>query len=323
MALLQVAQSHGVSRARLMAGSRLRADWLMHENACVPVTNLYRLIRCARDEVDNDNLGLHVGRVLHINHRDEICYVSRISCTLREVFRNFPPVSRVIGELGKLGMVRRGAEYHIVWEPVESDPVVNRFLTDMLFSYSAMNLNTLCYRPLKILGLMLSYPRPDDISELVSSYGSSRLAFSQPISAIRYSVETLDYRVVDTSVNIHDSRLAWLQEVFRSDQQTDAFTGRLKQTITLTLPVGQPTVGKIAARHNLSRRTLQRKLQERNTTFRELLEGVRRDLALHYLQDKGLSVKCTALALGYSCPEAFTHAFKAWYGKPPQAVCRR
>jgi len=62
---------------------------------------------------------------------------------------------------------------------------------------------------------------------------------------------------------------------------------------------------------------LYRRLQERNLTYKGLLNQLRFQLAQRYLADRQLSLSEIALLLGYSEQSAFTRAFKSWCGQTP------
>ena len=66
-----------------------------------------------------------------------------------------------------------------------------------------------------------------------------------------------------------------------------------------------------------SPRTLRRRLREAGTIHRELLDGLRRDLALRYLSEDGTCITDVAQLLGYSEASAFHRSFKRWIGKSP------
>jgi AraC-like DNA-binding protein len=72
---------------------------------------------------------------------------------------------------------------------------------------------------------------------------------------------------------------------------------------------------------HMSERALRRRLQAEGTSFRILVQDVRRHLARRYLQDGGLTVDEVSRLLGYSEPAAFSRAFKRWTGQSPSA-CR-
>ena len=64
-------------------------------------------------------------------------------------------------------------------------------------------------------------------------------------------------------------------------------------------------------------RTLNRRLQEAGTSFRELHRTVRHELACQLLRDTGSSIPAIATLLGYSGSNAFVRAFAQWEAVPP------
>jgi AraC-like DNA-binding protein len=76
----------------------------------------------------------------------------------------------------------------------------------------------------------------------------------------------------------------------------------------------------VAEALNLSVRTLQRRLCDCNTSFRQLVEAARMDDALQGLADPALSLASLADRLGYSEPSAFSHAVSGYFGMSPRAL---
>ena len=69
----------------------------------------------------------------------------------------------------------------------------------------------------------------------------------------------------------------------------------------------------------ISARTLSRRLADEGTSFRVLLDDVRREFACALLQDRSLSVGDVAFFLQYSEPAAFHRSFRRWTGQTPRA----
>ena len=81
------------------------------------------------------------------------------------------------------------------------------------------------------------------------------------------------------------------------------------------------TLNAVASELARTPRALSTQLGKSGSTFRELVDGVRRDLAREHL-DRGLSVTETAYLLGFSEPAALQHACKRWFGKAAGDVRR-
>lgn len=91
----------------------------------------------------------------------------------------------------------------------------------------------------------------------------------------------------------------------------------LRKTIYLLLPMGRATIEQVAQTQGMNVRTLQRRLEENGLTFKDLINNVRRDLVMRYLENPGYSLGRIADMLGYSMPSSFTRWFIAQFGMPP------
>jgi AraC-like DNA-binding protein len=74
----------------------------------------------------------------------------------------------------------------------------------------------------------------------------------------------------------------------------------------------------VAGELAISTRTLQRRLQEENTSFQAVLAQTREALARHYLASGRLTAGEISFLLGYSDPNSFYRAFHVWTGQTAQ-----
>jgi AraC-like DNA-binding protein len=75
----------------------------------------------------------------------------------------------------------------------------------------------------------------------------------------------------------------------------------------------------MATERHVSERTLKRQLRARGTTFRALVDELKRERAMELLERKSLSVQEVAHALGYGDPANFHRAFRRWFGISPES----
>jgi AraC-like DNA-binding protein len=95
---------------------------------------------------------------------------------------------------------------------------------------------------------------------------------------------------------------------------------RVENAISSLLPHGRVLVEDIARTLGMSQRTLERKLSEEGLNFTEVIQQLRRDLAVRYLNERNLHVSKIAWLLGFHEVSSFTHAFKRWTGKTPSQM---
>lgn len=105
----------------------------------------------------------------------------------------------------------------------------------------------------------------------------------------------------------------------RKRQNNPPFLNEASARIVNLLPKGQASAKAVAAELGMSTRTFLRRLKESGTSFQELVDGLRADLAESYLSDPHLSTKEIAFLLGYSSPSAFSHGFRRLSGQTPGA----
>jgi len=78
-------------------------------------------------------------------------------------------------------------------------------------------------------------------------------------------------------------------------------------------------IGDIAAELSLSKRTLQRRLQQQDLSYAEIRDKVRFHYSIDYLIEQNASIDSISSALDFSDRTSFTNAFKRWTGLSPSA----
>ena len=97
-------------------------------------------------------------------------------------------------------------------------------------------------------------------------------------------------------------------------EASDSMATRVGSVLVELLPKGKSTLGDVAERMCMSRRTLQRKLTEENTSFQDILSATRFRLADNYIRQTDRTSDELAFLLGYEDTNAFLRAFSQWAG---------
>jgi AraC-like DNA-binding protein len=92
---------------------------------------------------------------------------------------------------------------------------------------------------------------------------------------------------------------------------------RLREVLVDAIAAGEPDVEAVAAELTMSGRTLQRRLRDEGTSFRDVLAGTRRELAEALLTSGAGSVTQIGHRLGFCETAAFSRAFRRWTGQSP------
>ncbi|RZT04325.1 AraC-type DNA-binding protein [Duganella sp. CF402] len=102
--------------------------------------------------------------------------------------------------------------------------------------------------------------------------------------------------------------------------QPPTFSAKVQALLASLLPKGPPHRDDVAAQMMMSERTLQRRLAEEGTSFTNLVDDTRRELARQSLSAGELSLKMLSFQLGFSEPSAFYRACKRWFGMAPSDI---
>jgi len=84
------------------------------------------------------------------------------------------------------------------------------------------------------------------------------------------------------------------------------------------LPAGETDQSIVSTRMNRSVSTLQRQLNQEGSSYRDVLESTRRQLAEDYLRERKHSQAQIAYLLGFSDQSNFSRAFKRWTNMAPK-----
>lgn len=100
----------------------------------------------------------------------------------------------------------------------------------------------------------------------------------------------------------------------RCDNQ---FVEKVKSEISETLQSGPLTLECVAKKLQVSARTLQRRLKEKNVCFNEVLDLTRQQYAQDYLLNTSAPLVDVASQLGFASSASFNRAFKRWFRETP------
>ncbi|MFZ1988277.1 MAG: AraC family transcriptional regulator ligand-binding domain-containing protein [Alphaproteobacteria bacterium] len=96
-----------------------------------------------------------------------------------------------------------------------------------------------------------------------------------------------------------------------------------RAVLIIRLLDGDGDIEGTASKLGLGPRTLQRRLREEGTSYRNMLSSVRLERAMSLLKESTEPIETIARSLGYAATSHFTRAFTQWTGTPPSRVRRQ
>ncbi|WP_085588265.1 AraC family transcriptional regulator [Pseudomonas sp. B14(2017)] len=169
-------------------------------------------------------------------------------------------------------------------------------------------------RPLRV---DFEHPRPADVS-MHKQLFMCPVFFNQPTNRITLPAQVLGLPATRGNDRLFKALEPYLQQEREQRNISDELLPRITRMIALGMASGLPSLDQVSQYLGLSRRTLQRRLKDLDIEFSVLIEEVRRDLAMGYLNHSDYSMTQISLLLGYAESGSFTRAFRRWTGHSPQ-----
>lgn len=161
---------------------------------------------------------------------------------------------------------------------------------------------------------------PPDRSELRRVLGSN-LSFDQADNSI-----LLERALLDRPLRVEGSRTReLLSHVLRqSGEPVDpGLIERVDGVVRALMPYASCTLADLGRALGMAPRTLQEHLQAQGSSFQQIRDRARADLAAKYLRHSRMSLTQIAEMLGYSELSAFSRSFRRWHGVPARSLRSR
>ncbi len=147
-------------------------------------------------------------------------------------------------------------------------------------------------------------------------------AFNCPInfSSDCYQV-CLNRALVDQVIPSGNAELVRINEQVLADymsrfNKNDVVAGVYHALIEL-MPKGEPSREKVADMLGTTSRSLHRKLNDMDTSYKTILDDTRKSLALQYIRQTDISITTITYQLGFLDSSSFSRSFKRWTGQSP------
>lgn len=266
--------------------------------------------------VGDEYLGLHIGSQLTCDSFGLFGYIFKTSKTVNEGVVNLMRYINLITNIAtyKLEVVDNTAVFgHKFFDP---NIKYKRQINDYGLAATVALLNSILYKKLDILEVNFSHEKPSNEEEY-KRYFNCRINYCSDYAELKFDADILDLSTTGSSPELNSTLLKHADLTLRNLSIQNNLISSVRKHLVTGLEQNSFTLEKTASALNLTPRTLQRRLDESNVKYSEVLNEVRKELAVQHLAMKELTSVDIAYLLGYSESASFLRAFKRWYGVTP------
>ncbi len=267
--------------------------------------------------MDDSAFGLHLAEKVNPREAGMLFYVATSANNLSEALALFARYSRIVNETLRVKLARELdgviAEVEFAGLPKQA----SRQLTEFGVAITVKAMREVAGRRVRPAHLSFVHARNSNVNEF-ERFFACPVEFAAPRDEIRFTNKTLAVALITEDRHLLETLRPICDEAAK-ERNTVAGTLRaaVEHEVQMLLADGKADRRAIAARLAMSARTLSRRLADEGTTYEEVVDHLRRSLALQYVTERSIQLSQIAWLLGYEGPASFNHAFRRWTGRSP------
>ena len=312
---LRSAEACGVNYSSLLSQVGIDAETLKDNTKHVSNQSMEDLLALLIEASDDPCFGLHSAQFVEPASYSVLGKISMNCSTLRMNQAKIPIYEKIVGDMGVTSIEISDGFALQRWTCQFKNPVVRKHeIENVLASWCLFARRFLNFDGWHSIWFEHEGPAdPALMADYTELFGCEVL-FNQPASGFRFSESALDEPFPQANEQLLQMLLDHATPILGGLDKKQLAADQVKNLLRLVLKQQPPSSQMIAEMLGMSSRTLQRKLDEEGTRYKDLLNELRLELALYYLKNTNLSLDSIAYQLGYAEARSFYRSFKLWTG---------
>ena len=330
-AFIQVAAIIGLPEALRRAGCNpdkifravgLQPAELRDPDASIPLHAYLNLLDHAAQCGDDDCLGLRFGASYDPGDYGALGFVALNSPTVGAGLLNVGRYLGVMRDHCRVILELENRQARLRYRLAAGSVALRRQDAEMALARMCRGMRLVLGEDWAPQEVLFEHPAPRDDGPHREIFGAE-VRFGQPMNAMIFEQEVLDVVIPSADIRLLRILEGFLEEELSRRRADPDLVQRVRRQVLDALGGGVPGIAEVASAAGMSVRTLQRRLGEQGLTYNKLVDDLRHELALQYLEARGVSVSEIAFLLGYSEASAFDRAFRRRSGVSPLEFRRR
>jgi AraC-like DNA-binding protein len=290
--------------------------WAMDPDERMPMTVSLELLRGGIAITGDENIGLKAAAEVERGDYGVLEYVARSAPTLGAATEILGRYLALVSDAVRFTLEVKDGRAQIRLESTVVLPRANADFQSAAFFWASrlMMGEDAVNHPVEV---WFEHTEPADLSEYGQAFLGNKVMFGMPWNGFVFDAALLDQPMPGADDKLHVLIRKHADALLEELPRAQSFTQRVRELLLKELEGGNPSAVRIASALHMSGRTLTRRLEDEGTTFKDLLDDLRKSLSLRYVGSTDLGLSEIAFLLGFSQSAAFHRAFKRWTAQTP------
>lgn len=312
---------YGIGEGRLLEGTGISVSALRDPKARVSRRQLFAVIRNFIRVAPDDHCALDAGASFHISNYGFYGYALLSSASCRDAVE-FAITYRQLAA-PTIGMQIAVSGSDAAWEltplaDADQDLSIQRFTYDFQCAVNFSLHRSVFGADFRFLSIDLPLSAPGYADRYESMFGCP-VRFRAPAGRMHFLTQWLDRRPVGSDPITHAMVKELCDDMLARIGTRQGIVGDIHNRL-ISHPGSFPNLERMAAALHIGARTLRRRLRAEGRTYQQVVDEVRLQLAIKYLEDTDMSQEDVASRLKFSGAANFRRAFRRWTGQAPGQV---
>lgn len=303
----------GLNPVDVLRLAGLPADLFGRKDATLSPAEYFRLWQGLEQAASTDILPLKMGQVLSVELFDPPIFASFCSANLNAAFQRLSQFKRLVGPLTLTVEIDVHQTCATLACYGNDAPIPSSLgATELVFLTQLARLAT----RKRLVPLVVELVQLPDQREPYQAYFGVPLAKGKA-NRLVFSAHDARQPFLTEDTAMWAFFEAGLKEKLSELDAEASMAQRVRSALHEMLPAGQSSIEEVANRLAMSKRSLQRKLNDESSSYQAVLNTTRHELADYYLARSSITLVEIAYLLGFQDSNSFIRAFRGWTGQTP------
>lgn len=322
---LRTAQDYGITPTDALASSAVSDEAFDNRSARINTSDFEAIMHWLIKESGDDCFGFNSAKHVTPGAFGLVGYLIMNCQNGGEALQLVPKYEALISNLGTTELSVGRNVVSVRWNCYCRDDVVRPHLIDEYLASTVEYARWVTGRndisPIRIY--FEHKAPPPDILERYKRHYRCELIFDTGANVMEFDAALLSLPIRHPDPSLLKTLQEQAEKQHQEIQSCDPVVIQVRSTLRAMMERTIPRRERVASQLGMSERTLQRRLLEADSSYQQILDGLRLELSQDWLISREWSVSDIALRLGFTEPRSFQRRFKAWMGVSPGEFRRR